>query len=125
MRRLLLVVAAVALVSSCSAPECSEEFHLCRGECVLEGEETASKCGVGDLCISCPDLKLPHAAPACLGHQPSGAAICGIACFYPWRDCNHVESDGCETSLLDPQNCGGCGVVCSSGTCTQSGCAPG
>ena len=45
-------------------------------------------------------------------------SVCtGVACDPTgrWRNCNgNLASDGCEAdTFLDPQNCGGCGTVCT------------
>ncbi len=49
---------------------------------------------------------------------------CAIAeCEMGWDDCNGVLSDGCETPVAaDPDNCGGCGVVCDLDHATASYC---
>src|SRR5690554_4785255 len=38
---------------------------------------------------------------------------CIIRCKVGFGDCNANLSDGCETSLSDPDSCGACGKVCS------------
>ena len=38
---------------------------------------------------------------------------CQTSCHEGWDDCNGNRSDGCETHIAsDPNNCGGCGIVC-------------
>jgi hypothetical protein len=83
-------------------------------------QSDVNNCGeCGNVC------SLPNATPECT----SGA--CTIASCDPgFGDCNSDPADGCETSLTsDPNNCGGCGVVCSAAQVCTSGecvaeCAP-
>lgn len=44
------------------------------------------------------------------------------ACPTNRADCNKDPSDGCETDLTQPQNCGGCGHVCLA--CAGAKCVP-
>jgi hypothetical protein len=54
-------------------------------------------------------------------------ADCGACpgCPMGYADCNHDSSDGCETPLNTPMNCGGCGTVCQqvggTNACVASG----
>ncbi|WP_053233736.1 MopE-related protein [Sandaracinus amylolyticus] len=42
-------------------------------------------------------------------------ARCGITCDADRADCNRIETDGCETPIVDDaRNCGGCGVACAA-----------
>jgi hypothetical protein len=51
--------------------------------------------------------------------------VCGIACNNGFANCDNNASNGCEVNLnTSPQNCNGCGVVCSSANGTPS-CASG
>jgi hypothetical protein len=53
---------------------------------------------------------------------------CEITCATGRANCNGMTADGCEASLSDPNNCGGCGVNCNrlsnvtSGMCTEGAC---
>jgi hypothetical protein len=59
--------------------------------------------------------------------------ICSRKCATGLADCNGNPEDGCEVNVQsDPQNCGGCGVVCDAiagqacvvGKCVVEPCAP-
>ncbi len=75
-------------------------------------------------CGSCTNAcALPHASPMC-----QGGACKVAACDTNFGDCNHVDSDGCETNTqTDATNCGGCGIMCvqanSTASCVAGKCA--
>src|SRR5262249_20817123 len=47
---------------------------------------------------------------------------CGFACNTGFADCDHSSANGCEVNLsIDPNNCGGCGVVCGAGQVCSGG----
>lgn len=49
---------------------------------------------------------------------------CLALCTEESEDCDGDPLNGCEISLsTDPVNCGGCGVVCESGSCVAGQCA--
>jgi len=40
--------------------------------------------------------------------------VCGYGqCAPEWQDCNENPADGCETSLENVVNCGGCHILCA------------
>ncbi len=39
--------------------------------------------------------------------------VCGTA--FGTQDCDGLTANGCESTLIDPSNCGGCGIVCDPG----------
>ncbi|MFO0624782.1 MAG: hypothetical protein U0325_04135 [Polyangiales bacterium] len=71
----------------------------------------------------------PNAVPSCVG------GACGILrCNAGWADCDGQASNGCETNITLPGNCGRCGntcafanasAVCTNGTCGLGTCASG
>jgi hypothetical protein len=45
-------------------------------------------------------------------------------CKYPFADCDHIANNGCETNLsTNPNDCGGCGIVCSGNNVYSPTCA--
>lgn len=51
---------------------------------------------------------------------------CDYACTGLWDDCNGLPGDGCEYNVSsDPWNCGGCGISCHGGTCSNGVCVEG
>jgi hypothetical protein len=120
------------VATDCSSAICDETTDLCQvrcvegtGECDDDYEDqcetnllvTAEHCGAcGKAC------NLAHADASCSGGE------CRIErCEAPWDRCNTDDADGCEANLsADPDNCGGCGTVCSddhgSPKCVNSAC---
>jgi len=51
--------------------------------------------------------------------------VCQPTCDATHADCNQMPDDGCEVDLSGPNNCGGCGKICSNPhgttTCTTQG----
>ncbi len=99
-----------------TGPSCSPGFAACDPDepedCVTDVETDPSNCGgcgvsCGVGCVNC-------VATRC------NAGACEISgCVLGHADCDGIESDGCEVDLLtDPNDCGGCRVVCDGGTCT-------
>ena len=69
--------------------------------------------GCGDVCTA-PS----HASPFC------GGSGCNWNCDTTWGNCDGNNSNGCEQDIWDdPDNCGGCGIVClGGGSCTAGEC---
>jgi hypothetical protein len=65
-------------------------------------------CGACD--VACPGKHVwAHAAPTCEFGR------CTMKCFDGWGDCNGNVEDDCEVHTdTDPNNCGGCGIVCDA-----------
>ena len=91
---------------------------MCAGHSIPVGQFDTQHCGLNDACVACPDPQLPHAQAAC-----ADRTHCSFACAPLWDDCNHLASDGCETSIGgdDVNNCGACGQRCH-GTCAGGIC---
>jgi hypothetical protein len=95
---------------------CSEGMALCDGKCatILSDNNNCGECG--NVCPPAPRFPANlRMLETCAGGQ------CNVRkCRIEWMDCNGdmaegVGGDGCETSMLDPNNCFGCGNVCAPG----------
>jgi hypothetical protein len=92
---------------------CDEGFENCDGNdangCETNIADDPNNCGAcGAVCT------VPHATASC------NQGMCGIAiCDQGWVDCNNDPTDGCETDLNDPMNCGACSNVCPP--CSDAG----
>lgn len=54
-----------------------------------------------------------------------GSASCDPACPTFYECCDSAGAAVCRDIVNDPNNCGGCGVVCPSGRCTSASCVAG
>jgi len=92
---------------SCPAP-----LVICSNTCADTRFDPSNCGGCGDLC-SLPNV----ASDGCI----SGACSVG-ACNSGYANCNGVAGDGCEIdTVTDPNNCGGCNIVCPGGTICDTG----
>jgi hypothetical protein len=109
------------VASTCQVSACAQGFSDCdlspATGCEVHTAQDPNNCGTcGTLC------NLNHAAAICTQGQ------CSVAgCSPGFADCDNVAADGCEISLTtNPNNCGGCGVVCALNHaitgCAQSQC---
>lgn len=76
--------------------------------------------GTTNNCETCGDVCTApaHATGVC---EPGG---CDFICSGLWDDCNGNPADGCEQDVSDDDfNCGGCGISCYGGTCTNGVCS--
>ncbi|MBL8600508.1 MAG: hypothetical protein JNK72_01145 [Myxococcales bacterium] len=103
----------------CRITLCSPGFDNCNGNdgdgCETSLVSDTRNCGgCGRLCVR------NNAVPSCV------AGACAIAaCTGGFGNCNSLDADGCETSLVsDNLNCGACGRACGPGTaCSNGTCA--
>lgn len=96
---------------------CSTFVQDCNGDpsdgCETDTSSDPKNCGTcGKACAGAA-----NAAPSCF------VGKCDIACNSGWGDCNTDPKDGCEQNLVsDSNNCGACGMVCTSGGCLNGAC---
>jgi hypothetical protein len=100
-------------IGSCNAGYGDCDHNPANG-CEVNVTSDVNNCGAcGHVCA------LPNATPAC-----SSSACRIVACNPGYADCNAIAADGCEVNITqDPNNCGGCGHVCTAGrVCTGGTC---
>jgi hypothetical protein len=114
--------------STCSGT-CDPGYADCDGNLQTNGCEVAVGTDIQN-CGSCGRAcSTSNVGVAC------SAGVCDGVCNPGFSDCNgNKQADGCEAATgTDPQNCGGCGTVCSadeiapkcSGGVCDGACAPG
>jgi hypothetical protein len=110
----------------CGIATCNTGFKDCNGTaadgCEVDIDTDPNNCGA---CAS--PCALAHATAQCT----SGSCAIGM-CTGPYRDCNNMAADGCESNIhTDVQNCGGCQNACNlpnatpecdAGTCQITTC---
>ncbi len=116
--------------SGCVLSSCNTSFVDCNNNsadgCEVNITNDPNNCG------GCAKIcKTPNATPGC---TMSNCVV--TSCNAGFADCNGIAGDGCEvdTASGDPNNCGGCGKVCSlanavpacaASTCAVGSCAAG
>lgn len=94
---------------------CNAGFQNCDGQTAngCEKNVTNDPQNCGNCGVFC---SFSHATASCV------TSTCQIAsCNAGFQNCNGSNSDGCEVSIAnDPQNCGNCGLVCSTPHATSS-----
>jgi hypothetical protein len=112
---------ALAFVSSCelviplddlSDKKCPSDQKLCYGKCLPKGNPMT-----GCALETCAPCVFEHATATC-----SPTFACAIASCV--GDYYHCTSTSCDTDLAhDPNNCGGCNVVCLPKDHAKPGCS--
>jgi hypothetical protein len=99
---------------SCTSSCMCTGSQICCGASTTCVDPTTDANNCGGCGVVCPSVT--HAVPTC------SMKSCGYACTGSWLDCNKLASDGCEIDgSSDNNNCGGCGIKCSSGQTCQAG----
>ena len=114
----------------CQLQSCNQGFSDCDNNALNGCESIVSRdlknCGACGVVCPVP----ANATAAC------SSGVCGLgSCMYGWGDCNKNVNDGCETDLLQVNNCGACGAMCAvpangvasckMATCAVGSCGPG
>jgi hypothetical protein len=114
---------STSCVGGVCKPGCNQGYGDCDGNPV-NGCETnvltdANNCGGCGASFLCSNNHMQ--TRTCTGGQCTGQ------CAAPYADCNNnKQSDGCEINTqTDPDNCGGCGVVCSANNMQTRTCVGG
>src|SRR5439155_793747 len=113
---------ASCAAGACQLGACAAGFANCNAMAVdgCEANTPADPAHCGVCATSCAPNT--NASAVCLGGS------CGVACGPSFANCDGNLGNGCETNVGgDPNNCGGCGVVCpqrpnSAPTCVAGQC---
>ncbi|HEY8431592.1 MAG TPA: hypothetical protein VIL20_24600, partial [Sandaracinaceae bacterium] len=138
--------------NGCEADFASSIFHCggCGRPCELANAEAACSSGTCAVAACAPGFGdcNDDASDGCEAALDTAAncGACGVSCLFEggsgtcvdgecvldtcapgFADCNADASDGCETPLNTPSDCGACGRTCSlpnaTATCTAGSCA--
>ncbi len=89
---------------------CNPVTGACQGDCQDLSSDPAN---CGSCNFSCRDNSIPYPSPYSQNLCKFG--MCKRQCNPGRADCNGNMDDDCETDTnSDPQNCGGCGIVCDA-----------
>ena len=121
-----VVCSANNITPACSQGQCNGAcnagFSDCNGNKQSDGCEIAIGVDVNN-CGNCGTICSGNHIPV----RNCGGGLCNGACDVGFADCqNGKQVDGCETSIAaDPNNCGGCGFVCSNLNMANRACGGG
>ncbi|OJY25706.1 MAG: hypothetical protein BGO98_34360 [Myxococcales bacterium 68-20] len=91
---------------------CDPGSLYCGGGCV---DPKSSDMNCGACGVAC-DPTGGGAEAIANGYYGCAGGRCGSAkCLPNFADCDGNIANGCETSLLSPESCGGCGIACDPG----------
>ena len=111
----------------CSASYTCVPCPASMGTCtdgVLNGAETDMDCGGPD-CSTCSDGANCTASSDCQSGGCTAGACSPGTCPAGFEDCDLAPINGCETDVAsDANNCGSCGQICPSGSCSGAACDP-
>lgn len=95
---------------------CDAGQKLCSGKCVNPFTDDAN---CGECGVACPAVGDGGTPPANTYHGCAGGECGHLKCAPYFADCDgDIADDGCETSLLTVEHCGGCNKACDPGqTC--------
>jgi hypothetical protein len=106
--------------------QCDSGLTCCGGTCVnlLTDLDNCTECG--NVCIRPEDQQAGHVLVQC-GEGVDDEGIAGYGCTYRcepgFADCDGKLATGCERLVENvPDNCGGCGITCSSARPRCCGC---
>lgn len=104
---------------ACSAIVCASGTANCDSN-AANGCETSTltldNCGGCNVQCGAPPTNMTVSCPGACSYRCSGG----------WENCDNLLDNGCEINLnTDPQNCGGCGHLCSFPNAVQPGCSGG
>jgi hypothetical protein len=106
--------------SACGIGSCSTGFADCNGNagdgCEVHTTSDVNNCGGCGAAFVCATP--PNGNPSCVN------SVCGLGtCATGYSNCDGNAANGCEKNTTnDAANCGGCGIVCGSGSCVNSAC---
>lgn len=107
----------------CSVSQCAPGFSDCNSS--IPGCETAI--GTNANCETCGDTCQTQDVHVTSNTCKAGTPVnsCSPACTSGWKSCDNKPSNGCETEITSPLNCGDCGVVCALPNTSQHQCVAG
>lgn len=107
----------------CIATQCPQPFTTCPGGAMCEADLSSDPHNCGVCGNACPGLDWKDQVTFNMSVGCKHGS-CERVCAAHYANCNNADEDGCEVDLWgNPNNCGGCGVVCPSRRCVFGQCA--